>query len=253
MLTPHPGEMARLAGRSTAEVQADRLLAARELAERLRRRRRAQGLQNRDRVAERARRDQPDRQSGDGERWDGGRAGGNHRSAPGTGSGTHGSGRNRVFWHGAAARRRRETAGRGGPSGFGRHRGASPALMAMQAGRFCARHRSLTECAQSAERSARVRCSSGWKAALRPIRSESVRASAAISRRAMFSGFPETSGRARPSSFAAWREVSISTRMSSIVLRSPSLPNTRAVYGSTISTCSGSASRFRRRRKRKSV
>lgn len=34
VLTPHPGEMARLAGRSTAEVQADRLFAARELAER---------------------------------------------------------------------------------------------------------------------------------------------------------------------------------------------------------------------------
>jgi len=34
VLTPHPGEMARLTGRSTAEVQADRMLAARELAER---------------------------------------------------------------------------------------------------------------------------------------------------------------------------------------------------------------------------
>jgi ADP-dependent NAD(P)H-hydrate dehydratase / NAD(P)H-hydrate epimerase len=32
VLTPHPGEMARLLGRSTAEVQADRLGAARELA-----------------------------------------------------------------------------------------------------------------------------------------------------------------------------------------------------------------------------
>ena len=32
VLTPHPGEMARLAGRSTAQVQADRLGVAREMA-----------------------------------------------------------------------------------------------------------------------------------------------------------------------------------------------------------------------------
>ncbi len=43
MLTPHPGEAARLLGRDTAAVQSDRLGAARELHRRLRRDRGAQG------------------------------------------------------------------------------------------------------------------------------------------------------------------------------------------------------------------
>ena len=67
VLTPHPGEMGRLAGISTAEVQADRLKVAREFAEKHRRDAGAEGLAHADRSSGWARGREYDGESRDGE------------------------------------------------------------------------------------------------------------------------------------------------------------------------------------------
>ncbi len=152
--------MARLDGRSTAEVQADRPFAARELAERhgvvvvLKGSRTVIASPN-------------------------GLVAINPTGNPGMASGGMGdalagiigallaqglepteAAETGVFWHGAAGRRRRETPGRSGLLASDVIEALPPALMAMQEGLFTL-HRSPTECAQSGERSARVRLPQG--------------------------------------------------------------------------------------------
>ena len=68
IITPHPGEMARLVGMSTDEVQASRLEIARNFADRAPRLRRPQGPPHADRDAGRQGVHQPDRQPRDGHR-----------------------------------------------------------------------------------------------------------------------------------------------------------------------------------------
>ena len=74
IITPHPGEMARLVGMSTDEVQASRLEIARNFAVDAPRLRRAEGPPDADRDARRQGLHQPDRQPGHGDRRHGRRA-----------------------------------------------------------------------------------------------------------------------------------------------------------------------------------
>ena len=68
ILTPHPGEMARLTGKPTAEIQKDRIGAARAYATARGVHAGAQGTTHTDRLPRRPRVDQPDRHARDGHR-----------------------------------------------------------------------------------------------------------------------------------------------------------------------------------------
>ncbi len=125
VLTPHPGEMARLAGLPTGAVQADRLGSARALAAERGGRRGAEGRAHDHRRAGRAGLDQPDRQPRHGERRHGRRARGHHRRAcsPRGFRPTKRRGLG-VFLHGPPPTGRRAP-GQGRPPRFGPHRGAA--------------------------------------------------------------------------------------------------------------------------------
>ena len=68
VLTPHPGEMARLTGKSTAEVQKDRIGAARAFATEHSVTLVLKGQRTADRLSRRPRLDQSDRHARDGHR-----------------------------------------------------------------------------------------------------------------------------------------------------------------------------------------